>query len=134
MHPLASHPNLTAVYRCQKGGIHLVYRNLNIGMTPVEFYRLNQCAQEARGKIERGEWGPACVLLNYKTTSLVLTTEDFVALAQTMAQAGQTVETLIELESWEELDAAREQEERCLAGLSVRVEPITLPALPVSQN
>jgi hypothetical protein len=134
MHSLASHLHLTAVYRCQKGGIHLVYQNLNIGMTPVEFYRLNLCAQEARGKIERGEWISSCVLLSYKTTSLVLTAEDFVALARTMAQAGQTVEALIELESWEEVDATRDQEARCLAGLSVRVEPVTFPALPVSPN
>lgn len=134
MRRIADHPDMVAVYRCQKGGIHLVYQNLNIAMTPLEFYRLNQCTQEAQGRIERGEWGAACVLFSYRTTSLVLTTEEFAPLAQTMGQANQTVEALLELESWEKLTSARDGEEGCLAVAASRVEPISLPLFGLSPN
>ncbi len=36
----------TAVYRCDAGGIHPVYQNVNIGMTCSEFLVLNRSLQK----------------------------------------------------------------------------------------
>ncbi len=41
-----------AIYRCDAGGVHLVYQNVNIGMTCSEFLALNRSVQEVAARME----------------------------------------------------------------------------------
>lgn len=91
-------PHIT-LYSCERGGIHLVHRHINVGMTPAEFCQLNRHVQDVADIIADGEWSSPYVAVSYYTTSLVLGIGELVELAEQMEKAANTVEVLVEMDS-----------------------------------
>ena len=87
-----------AVYRCEAGGIHLVYQNVNIGMTCSEFLALNRSVQEVAARKGGGGQFPACVSLNYRSTTIAIRADQLPEIALTLGDAAAHIECLAELE------------------------------------
>ena len=87
MHVLANRSPLVSIYSCDKGGIHLVIRNVNIGMSPSEFCGLSNDINDALTRVESGHWPSPYLSLTYLTTVLCLSINDLPDLAATMQEA-----------------------------------------------
>lgn len=87
-----------AVYRCDAGGIHLVYQNVNIGMTCSEFLALNRSVQEVAARSRGDEGYPACVSLHYRSTTVAIRADQLREIALTLSDAAARIECLVELE------------------------------------
>ena len=87
-----------AVYRCEAGGIHLVYQNVNVGMSCLEFLALNRSVQEVAARSEGGEEFPACVSLHYRSTTIAIRADQMREIALTLSDAAAHIECLVELE------------------------------------
>lgn len=79
------------VYRCDKGGVHVFYGYVNVGMPPGHFRRFTQAALNVLDRITEGEWD-GHVILHYGSTSLILPQEEFVPFAGTIREAAQALE------------------------------------------
>jgi len=97
MHTLVNEPSLTTIYCCDKGGIHLVVHNVNVGMTASEFAKLNDEVQEARERIDEGNWPSPFVGVTYKSTMICLLPDTVSKLADAMLEAMVGIEYLYEL-------------------------------------
>lgn len=81
----------TCIYRCGKGGVHVFYGYVNVGMPPEHFRRFAQAVLDVLNRITEGDWD-GYVTLHYGSTSLILTQEDFVPFAGTIREAAQALE------------------------------------------
>ena len=97
MHTLANEPSLTTIYCCDKGGIHLIVHNVNVGMTATEFAKLNDEVQAARKRIDEGKWPSPFVGVTYKRTMICLLPDTVSKLADAMLTAMAGIEYLYEL-------------------------------------
>tara|TARA_B100000686_G_scaffold28265_1_gene28286 strand:- start:590 stop:1000 length:411 start_codon:yes stop_codon:yes gene_type:complete len=97
MHTLANEPSLTTIYCCDKGGIHLVVHNANIGMTAPEFAKLNDEVQAARERLDEGNWPSPFVGVTYKSTMICLLPDTLSKLADAMVTAMAGIDYLYEL-------------------------------------
>lgn len=79
------------VYRCDKGGVHVFYGYVNVGMPPEHFRRFTQAVLNVLKRITEGDWD-GYVTLHYGSTSLILAQEDFVPFAGTIREAAQALE------------------------------------------
>ena len=75
---------LTTIYRCDKGGIHLVTHNVNIGMQVSEFCRLHEEVQSAFLAYEANQWPSSYIALSYQTTVVCLNSSDLPELSEAM--------------------------------------------------
>ena len=87
MNVLATRSPLVSIYSCDKGGIHLVIRNVNIGMSPSEFCGLSNDINDALTRVDSGHWPSPYLSLTYLTTVLCLSINDLPDLAATMQEA-----------------------------------------------
>ena len=87
-----------AVYGCDAGGIHLVYQNVNIGMTCSEFLALNRSVQEVAARSRGDEEFPACVSLHFRSTTIAIRADQLREIALTLSDAAARIESLVELE------------------------------------
>ena len=87
-----------AVYRCDAGGIHLVYQNVNIGMTCSEFLALNRSVQKVAARSRGDEGYPACVSLHCRSTTIAIRADQLREIALTLSDAAARIECLVELE------------------------------------
>ena len=88
----------TAIYRCDAGGVHLVYQIVNIGMTRSEFLALNRSVQEAAARSGWDEEYPACVSLHYRSTTVAIRADQLREIALTLSDAAARIQCLVELE------------------------------------
>ena len=96
-----------AIYRCEAGGIHLVYQNVNIGMTRPEFLALNRSLQEVAARSDGGEQFPACVSLHYRSTTVAIRADHLREIALTLSDAAARIECLVEVEEESDQDEDR---------------------------
>ena len=81
----------TCIYRCGKGGVHVFYGYVNIGMPPAHFRRFTEAVVDVLNRITGGDWD-GYVTLHYGTTSLILPQEDFIPFAVTIREAAEALE------------------------------------------
>ncbi len=81
----------TCVYRCGKGGVHVFYGYVNIGMPPEHFRRFTDAVIDVLNRITDGDWD-GYVTLHYGTTSLILPQEEFIPFAVTIRVAAEALE------------------------------------------
>ncbi len=96
MYTLVNNPPTTTIYCCERGGIHLVIQNINIGMYPSEFCDLNRKVQQALNRVEEGTWPCPFVSLSYYTTVVCLSLDDLPPLAKAMQEAVEFIEEIYE--------------------------------------
>lgn len=80
----------TCIYLCGKGGVHVFYGYVNVGMPPEHFRRFTQAVLDVLKRITEGDWD-GYVTLHYGSTSLILAQEDFVPFAGTIREAAQAL-------------------------------------------
>lgn len=85
------------IYRCGKGGIHVFYGYVNVGMPPEHFRRFKKAVDDVLTSITDTEWD-GHVTLHYSTTSLVLSGREFVRFASTISEAVEALEVCQENE------------------------------------
>lgn len=81
----------TCIYRCGKGGIHVFYGYVNIGMPPEHFRRFTEAVVGVLNRITDGDWD-GYVTLHYGTTALILPQEEFIPFAVTIREAAKALE------------------------------------------
>ena len=97
MHTLAVNPPTTTIYSCDRGGIHLVIQNVNIGMYAIEFCDLNRQVQHAWTRIESGIWPSPYLSLTYSSTVVCLSLSDLPPIVEAMQEAAEAIEQMLEL-------------------------------------
>ena len=96
MDPIVSNPPVATIYRCEHGGIHLVCQNVNIGMPPGEFCKLNREVQRARSLMDAGLLSGSYLSLAFCTTVICLSAKALPALAEAMQEAAEAIEASLE--------------------------------------
>ena len=96
MQNLANQPPFVTIYICERGGVHLVIRNVNIGMSPADFFDLNNQVKNALDLFESGKWPTDNLTLTYFTTVLCLSTVDLPNLSLAMQKAAVAIECHLE--------------------------------------
>ena len=81
----------TCIYLCGKGGVHVFYGYVNVGMPPEHFRRFKKAVDDVLTNITDPEWD-GHVTLHYGTTSLVLSGGEFVRFASTISEAAEALE------------------------------------------
>ena len=79
------------VYRCGRGGVHVFYGYVNIGMPPKHFRRFTEAIADVLNRIAGGDWD-SCVTLHYGTTSLILPQQEFIPFAGAVRAAAEALE------------------------------------------
>jgi hypothetical protein len=82
------------VFRCDHGGIHLVYHNVNISMTPPDFTALSARLQDALLQVDSGNWEEPYASIRYNHAILFVEVEVFPVFAKTVFQAAAQLERL----------------------------------------
>ncbi len=93
----------TCIYRCGKGGVHVFYGYVNIGMPHARFRLFTEAVVNALDRITAGVWS-GYVTLHYGTTSLILPEREFVSFASTVREAATTLEDCGEVHEGSEED------------------------------
>ena len=91
MHTLAVNPPTTTIYCCDRGGVHLVIQNVNIGMHASEFCDLNLQLQRAWTRIESGTWPSPYLSLTYSSTVVCLSLSDLPPIVAAMQEAAEAI-------------------------------------------
>ena len=97
MHTLAVNPPTTTIYCCDRGGVHLVIQNVNIGMHASEFCDLNLQLQRAWTRIESGTWPSPYLSLTYSSTVVCLSLSDLSPIVAAMQEAAEAITQMGEL-------------------------------------
>ena len=97
MHTLAVNPPTTTIYCCDRGGVHLVIHNVNIGMHASEFCDLNLQLQRAWTRIESGTWPSPYLSLTYSSTVVCLSLSDLPPIVAAMQEAAEAITQMGEL-------------------------------------
>ncbi len=85
-----------SAYCCDKGEIHLVLRNVNIGMQPVEFHALNYQVQDALTRLTSSRSVRPYVSLRYMSTSMCLSIDDLTKLGPAMQEAAERIDNTLQ--------------------------------------
>ena len=97
MHTLAVTPPSTTIYCCDRGGVHLIIQNVNIGMHASEFCDLNLQLQRAWTRIESGTWPSPYLSLTYSSTVVCLSLSDLPPIVAAMQEAAEAITQMGEL-------------------------------------
>ena len=84
MRILFKNPPLCTIYLCKRGGIHIVTRNVNVGMPLEKFHELNAEIQKALIRFELGEWPSPYIAVTYSTTVICLNIDDLPEFSKAM--------------------------------------------------
>ena len=125
MRILFKNPPLCTIYLCERGGIHIVTHNVNVGMPLEKFHELNTELQKALIRFELGQWPSPYIAVTYNTTVICLNIDDLPEFSQAMAS---TADLLREVSEFGFMPAA--DHKQCSVDLP------TVSALPIknSQN
>ena len=87
MKHISSKSPTCTVYKCERGELHLVIRDVNIALNKSEFFSTNEQIQKANMMIDNGTWPCEYVQLTFCKVTLVVHTSDLLIVANVMKRA-----------------------------------------------
>ena len=92
MKKISSKSPTATVYKCERGGLHLVIRDVNIALSESEFFCTHEQIQKANMMVDNGTWPCEYVQLTFCKVTLVVHTDDLRIVANVMEKAKVVIE------------------------------------------
>ena len=87
MKKISSKSPTATVYKCERGELHLVIRDVNIALSESEFFCTHEQIQKASMMIDNGTWPCEYVQLTFCKVTLIVHTDDLRIVANVMERA-----------------------------------------------